>query len=95
MNEQSQPTIPQSLMPLPEQLRRLVLQSLQLAGEEGMSLGELRRRAQGSKLFGELVVLGVTRLVSEGILTRETVKQAGRGRPRDVVKFKPLCEEAL
>lgn len=89
MSEQSHPTIPQSLLPLPDQLRQLVLQSLQLAGEEGMTVGELRRRAQGSKLFGELVLLGVTRLVSEGILTRETVKQAGRGRPRDVVKLVP------
>ena len=84
----TEPTIPAAMMPLPEPLRRLVLTAIERAGEDGLTAGELRRRSQGSKAFGELLVLAVDKLAAEGILERETVKQAGRGRPKVLLKFR-------
>ena len=85
--------IPSGMMPLPDELRQLILAAVDEADEQGITVHTIKRRAAGTWRWGRLVEMAVSHLVARGELLVEKRAATGgkRGRPR-LVLTKPQGE---
>ena len=80
-------TLPPCMIPLPQELRQMVVVALEEAGETGITVSGLKRRCAGGKLFSRLIDKAISQMVSRGEVSVEkrSASGGGRGRPRQVL----------